>query len=178
MALIFTASRLLSTARLAAWGFLALGMVMGTPVQATNGGKGNAASPSPAPEVALADLIRERLAIPKPDMTALQIEDAYQQFENSLWGRRVRVEGQVLDASNRPGGYFIHVQLPHMSRPMLFQAHKEAALAARKGQKIVIAGTLRGFLGMNMEPQLDQVSFPELPAAGGTASPTPTPAKK
>lgn len=145
------------------------------PADATNAPTQQAASPTPAPEVPLSDLIRERLAIPKPEMTALQIEEAYRQFEDSLWGRRVRLEGTVLDASNRPGGFFIHVQLPHMTRPMLFQAPKEVALAARKGQKIVIVGTLRGLMGINLEPQLDQVTFPGLrqSSSGDAATPIP-----
>ncbi|MEB3284135.1 MAG: hypothetical protein VKN33_02465 [Candidatus Sericytochromatia bacterium] len=138
---------------------------------------GGAGTPSNAPEVLLSQLIEERLAIPKPELTALQIEEAYRQFETSTWGRRVRIEAEVLDASNRPGGYFIHAQVPHMSRPMLFQAHKEAALAVRKGQKVVILGTLRGLQGIHLEPDLDQVSFPELPPPGGRVSPSPTPQK-
>jgi hypothetical protein len=136
------------------------------------------ANSSTVQEVLLADLIKERYAIPKPELTALQIEEAYRQFEESLRGRRVRIEADVLDASYRPGGYFIHAQLPHMTRPVMFPAHKEAALAVRRGQKLVVVGTLRGLLGMSLEPQLDQLSFPDLPKPGGKLPATTAPTKK
>ncbi|MEB3198890.1 MAG: hypothetical protein VKP62_16995 [Candidatus Sericytochromatia bacterium] len=139
-------------------------------------------TPSPATsapaETSLEALIKERLAIPKPDLTQLQIEEAYRAFEQSLWGRRVKIEGTVLDAVQRSGGYFIQVQLPHMARPMLLPAHREAAVAARRGAKITVTGTLRGLHGIHLEPDLDDLRFPELPPPGGKPSTAPSPSPK
>ncbi|MEB3222038.1 MAG: hypothetical protein VKS61_08165 [Candidatus Sericytochromatia bacterium] len=132
-------------------------------------------TPTLVPEVALDALIKERQAIARPELTTLQVEEALRAFENTNMGRRVRLQGKVLDARELPGGYFVQVQLPHMTRPMWLRAHREAATAAKKGQPIVATALLRGLLGMALEPDLDDVRYPDLPPPGAGPSPSPSP---
>ncbi|MEB3329366.1 MAG: hypothetical protein VKQ33_09070 [Candidatus Sericytochromatia bacterium] len=115
--------------------------------------------------------MKEWQAIARPDLTRLQVEEAQRAFESANFGRRVRVEARLLDARELPGGYFLQLQLPHMTRPVWLPAPREAALAARKGQPVVALATLRGLRGMALEPELDDLRYLDLPGPGLRASP-------
>ena len=130
-------------------------------------------APSTPPETPLNDLIKERGGLAKPEMTTFQRDEAFRDFERGLYGRRVKLEVKVLDVKELPGGYYIQVQLPHMTRPMLLRTHREAALAAKKGQGLVVTATLRGLIGLGLEPDLDDLRYPDLPPPGGMPSASP-----
>jgi hypothetical protein len=130
------------------------------------------------PEASLEALVKEWQTIGRPDLTSLQVEEAQRAFERTNFGRRVRLQAKVLDARELPGGYFLQLQLSHMTRPIWLRAHKEAALAARRGQPVVASAVFRGLHGMGLEPDLDDVRYPDLPGPGAGASPSPSPRAK